>query len=73
MSAFAKGQIYNFVGSVENTWHISALADSFISQPQTAEFVDVRLNKVEVLRLEKVEPVAIEIQTLRIGEGVLYG
>ena len=71
--ALTKGQIGNFVGGIEDTWHVSATADSLIGQGQTAEFIDVGFKKVEVLRLEKVEPVAVEMQAPRVREGVLYG
>ena len=64
--------VHYFVGRIEDARHVTALFERSVGQCQTLELIEIGLEKLQRLP-EKVEPIAIEMQTLGERKGILDG
>ncbi len=69
--ATTEAGIDDFIGSIDDAGHITALADGVKAELQTLELLVVWFEELQILCLEKVETLALQRQALREGEGIL--
>ena len=69
--ALAETGIHNLVGCIHDARHVTTFLNGIEGKLETLELLVVWLEELQVLSLEEVETVAIEMQTLWEGEGIL--
>ena len=69
--ATTEAGINDFIGSIDDAGHITALANGVKAELQTLELLVVWFEELQILCLEKVETLALQRQALREGEGIL--
>ena len=69
---FAESLVDNLVGGIDDARHVAAPLDGFEGEGKATKLVGVWLKELQGM-CEKVEPLAIEWQTVGVGERILDG
>ena len=68
-----EGAVDHLVGGIDDTRHVAALSQCLVGHCQTAELLEVGLEKLQMLGLEEIQPIATQRQPTGERERILDG